>query len=976
VFLSNYGVLRFMSRRLSSALPPALLASLALWASLATHLNAQPDKPATSSEQGKQGNGKDDPNGQDKAQKEINAWTRKLHLTGPDAKLQREDAVVNLITMNNTHAHEPLIRALDRAADGNATHLPLARLILTELRRSLANHRHPVFGVGSARDSMRRSYMRPVVQLYVPLVDGKTHALQEAAGACLRQLPTTERIAGARLLLGAANPRLKQATLLALGDSWDLGMAPFLAGYLEDPALVVAAIRALKRLTFKDLRTKEEYDTWWAANKGRTYMGIAIQAARDADRSISSERQRNSEEIRRAYALIVDFLVTSKQPDRWKKIQGYIFDTKLGAMQACLVKLRDRLRNGVELAGGAEASDRLTLLAALHKELARSGLHPDRYALLLEVTSHLIAPTETRERSKQEDLLRLALDHAAVEVGLAGLRGLRQFPSPDNRLAVVRLANRVRLKSTNADTKERPLLAAALATLKSAGWTAPLPADKDYKEWQQVLALLLLDTKLDGFLRQEVVKALAKADSKNGHPAGVQRELSILAGRAKEDLSLRQAALLELPEVLTDVKSADTYVTFLVNLLQDREEEVRREAATQLKRLPYAKDRANEKRVAWQQLLLENLTIDQLLGSETNGKVFAVLVDRLVRLAKENQLHSSAVFERLSRAVEAIHKENKRETAFKIPVLKQGIIKYATAKDRHAIEWVRACEALIAVHDRKSTLAILESRSVKLDTENDEIRTLYQKMRVQLALLGSEPGNNGGGNGNSGIHDHNGLPWSAKAVRAEAVEVIAALQALANREPVPPEMSRPEVRLLWLCCLLGTDQHQQLVKLATPWLADADTVLEGSDRVTATLLLALGHLQTKQPKEAVKWVRKLAQDGNAGGAASALPNDTAGLALVEMIAQLLLPSARAAADADMIATTGMLARHAATNTDQKNPAYQRRQLLHLEAQAVGADSATKSALRGQLDRLFGADGAQAPAGLKAKVEALRKELGG
>ncbi len=430
-----------MSRWLSPASSPALLALLAL-APLATHLNAQPNKPpATGSDRGKSQDGQD---GQNKAQKEIDAWTRKLYLTGGDARLQRVDAVVNLISMNNPRAHEPLIRALDRAVDGKASNLAVARLILTQLRQSLANHRHPVFGVGPARDSMRRSYMRPVVQFYAPLVAGKTHPLQEAAGACLRQLPTTERIAGAKLLLGTANRKLEQATLLALGDSWDLGMAPFLAAYLEDPALVAATVRALKRLTFRDLRTTAEYDAWWAANNSRTYMEIAIEAARGADKSISSERQRNAEENRGLYAEIVDILVTSKRSDRWKQIQGYIFAPRRGAMQACLVKLRDRLRNGIELVGGAEASDRLALLAALHRELARLGLPPDRYALLLEVTSHLIAPTEARERGVQEDLLRKALDHEAVAVGLAGLRGLRQFPSPDNRLAVVRLAKRVR----------------------------------------------------------------------------------------------------------------------------------------------------------------------------------------------------------------------------------------------------------------------------------------------------------------------------------------------------------------------------------------------------------------------------------------------------------------------------------------------------------------------------------------------------
>lgn len=966
-----------MSRRLSSATLPALLALVALWVPTAS-LSAQPDKPAVKAGE----NNKDNTQGreqepQDKAQKEIEAWTQKLH--GPSIE-GREDAVVNLISMNDARAHDPLIVALDRATEGNATHLPLAKVILGQLRRSLANQRHPVFGVGDARDSMRRAYMRPVVKFYLPLEDGKTHPLQNAAGDCLRKLPTSERLEGAKLLLGTDNRKLRAATLLALGDSWDLNMAPFLAGYLEDPALVVAAIRGLKRLTFKDLRTKEEYAAWWEVHKGSQYMEVAVEAARDADRSISRERQQNAEEIRRLYAQLVEFLVTSKRPDRWKEIQGRIFDERPGVMQACLEMLRDRLRNGIDLAGGTEASDRLNLLASLHKELRKAGLPPPRYSLLLEVTSHLIAPAEARERAEQEKLLREALSHASVEVALAGLRGLRQFPSPDNRLAVVLLTRRVRARQTQAPTKdERQILAEALATLKSAGWTAPLPTDKDHAQWQEILAALLLDNDLDGVLRGEVVKALAKADSQNGHPEGVQRELSTLAGRPTEELTLRQAALLELPQVLTDAQSADDYVKFLINLLQDKEEEVRKEAAIQLKSLPYEKDRTNEKRVVWQKLLLENLTIDQLLGSENSDKVFAVLVDRLVKLTKENQQHSSAVFERLSRAVEAVHKENKPETAFKVPVLKQGLISYAIAKDRLAVEWVRACEALIAVQDRKSTLAILEARAVKLDTEKEEIRALYQKMRVKLALLAGDPGNGGVGNGSSGSGNHDGtaLPWSAKSLRAEAIEVIAALQALEKMEPVPPEVNEPEVRLLWLCCLAGTGQYDNLVKRATAWLGGADTLLQGSDRVNATLLLALAYLEIPKPQPdlAVQWIRKLAS-GNAGGSASTLPDDKAGLALVERIAALLVESARKTGDDDTITTAQMMARHVARSTDSKDHASARRRLLDLEAQSVGADSATKSGLRGQLDRLFGVEGGQVPEELEARVEKLRKELGG
>ncbi|MHC4514103.1 MAG: hypothetical protein ACYS5W_10435 [Planctomycetota bacterium] len=951
---------------------------MALLVLLAPDLYAQPTKPPTR----KPGNG----DGQDTTEKEIDDWIHKLHLTGPEAKAGRDQAVDNLMSMNNPRAHEPLTRALARAVDDKPEHLVLADAILTALHRSFANHRHTVFGTGANRDVMRRTYMRPLVQLYVPLVDGKAHVLQRAAGACLRQLATAERIAGAQLLLKIKNPKLQKATLLALGDCWDLGMAPFLAGYLngansDQASLTVYAILALKMLTFEDLRTKAEFDAWWAANKEMTYVEIAIHAARAADRTITEREQRNAEEIRRLYEQIVDVVVTSKTPDRWKRIQGYIFAQKPGVMQACLLKLRDRLRTGLELKGGAEATDRLALLAALHEELVKPEVAPARYALLLEVTSQLIAPSEVRERAVQEDLLRQGLGHASVDVGLAALRGLRQFPSPDNRLAIVRMAKRVR----GADS-DRRLVAEAVATLKSASWTAPLPMDKDYEEWQEVLSLLLADTKLDGVLRQEVVKALAKADKNNGHPDGVQRELSTVAGRASEDLSLRQAALLELPQVLTDAASADNYVRFLVTLLEDKEDGVRREAATQLKRLPYDKDRASEKRGGWQKLLLENLAFQQLLGSEKNDKVFEVLVECLVRLAKDNPDHSSAVGDRLWRAVETIHKDSKPESAFKIPVLNQGIVNYATAKERNTIEWVRSCEALIAVGHRQGALTILAARTVKLDSEtpgNGEIRARYQQMRVQLALLRKDT------DGTAVSAGATGNPWSGKTLREEAGDVITALEALAAQKPPAPEVNRADVRVLWLRCLAGVDQHPKLIALATPWLSatTSDNVLINSHRTAAILLLAMSELEMKKPKQAVAWIGKLG-----AGTGVSLPKGNADLILIERIATLLVASvhdktaAAAAAsgrapgtpDPATVAAAQMLAKHLVTNTDQKDPSYSRRQLLNLEAQSLGADKTVRAGLRGQLDRLFGGDGtnAQVPAALKARVARLRKELGG
>ncbi|MEE9127079.1 MAG: hypothetical protein V3U11_08055, partial [Planctomycetota bacterium] len=746
----------------------------------------------------------------------------------------------------------------------------------------------------------------------------------------------------------------------------------FLAGYLEQPDLMAAAARALKMLTFQVFRTKAEFEAWWVQNKHKRYVQIATTAARETDRIFTERENKNAQEIRHLYEQIVDFLVTSKMPDRWKQIQGYIFANKPGVMQACLVKLRDRLRSGIELKGGAEASDRLSLLAALRKELS-SELPAAEYALLLEVTSHLITPTELRERAVQEKLLRQGLGQASVDVGLAALRGLRQFPSQDNRLAVVRLAKRARDDNGDRNSEHLLLVAEAVATLKSASWTAPLPTDKDYQEWREVLSRLLMDTRLDGVLRQEVVKALARADKDNGHPAGVPRELSTLAGRASEDLSLRHAALVELPQVLTDADSATDYVTFLVSLLEDQQDEVRREAASQLKRLPYEKDRANEKRAGWQQLLLENLTIQQLLGTETNDRVFQVMVECLVRLPKDNPDHASAVGDRLWRAVEVLHDDNKPSHAFKIPALSQGVVNYATAKERHTIEWVRSCETLIATGDRRSTLAILQARTVKLAPERDEIKTHYHRMRVRLALLLK-------------ASDAVGVVWRDKTLRPEALEVIAALQWLAAQKPPAPEvpeLKTADVRLLWVCCLAGTLQHQKLVGLATPWLQDNDTVLSGKDRVTAILLMARSQLvvDKKNAGKAVAWLEKLAAGNGNGGAGNALPKQKADLILIEEVAMMLLTSCRAVQkpatpDKANVAALSMLASHVAANTLEKDPGYLRRQLLYLEARSVGADASVRSGLRGQLDRLLRRNAANVPAALRARVEQLRKDLGG
>lgn len=783
---------------------------------------------------------------------------------GAGARQARETAVSDLLGMDVLKAHQVLQEWVGPGSDPNG----VRKLVLSQLAAKLRSSIDPVFARGTNRDMIQRCYVPRLARHFDghPPANEALAVLRGLARESLIALDATELGAALEPLLADKNPVTRALALRAAGQSRKPELAVRLARHLDDKAVCEAAQVAVHNLTYERLQSLQAVEQWWEENKHRTYLDLAEQAARNAVR----RREDRLEELRTRHVAtlveLVEVLATSVRDDRWKRLHTLVFASDPpGLTAACLRRLAVVLGERNLTANGAQTHDRTVFFDELGKRMDE-GAPPLEYALQLEVASYLVAPGEVKQRAAQERRLLDALDHNSLPVRLAALRGLRRFFAPSTRVQVVAAAAAA-LRHDDAGQ-----LRVAVATLQSPGWLAPNDTDKDRDAWVQTLRSIVARDALEVDLRVEAVKAMClPCDAKGTRLEAVFSVLLQELARPTLTTKLRTNVMVRLPELIPAAPglrrdtAASQYLDQLVKLQQDKDPNIRRDAA-RLMRVP--DDLSNDQAKLLGDKLWQGA--GERLVTEVDSGVYSALLGALRNLAADEQ-HVAAVNTRLRVALDALRDDEAAKP--RVAQLVTALVQVAVNDKRSVIEWFKTCERLLArpLRDRASVRTILAHHlerdgGKRLQAEpSEELRYKVWRLVIDTAVLREAP-----------------ETWSDPRSLDEAKTVVRACKAVFASERFAKDrvvIDTVPVRLTYLRCLAAAGEAVVLESQAGTWLKAEDTRLAGRDRDEARLLLAEGLRQQGQLAAAWK---------TAGGAGSPGELQKTKLQLTERIANDML----------------------------------------------------------------------------------------
>lgn len=612
-----------------------------------------------------------------------------LDQPGADHRLPRENAVKTLLSMTGQPAH---IALQDRLRGGDDTD-GVSRYILEELDRRISHPNDSLFGIsnGDAGAMLLKSYVPALVSAFIeegPDAEvGKHRRLRVKALGCLLHMPARARLEGLQAMLapGIQDLEMQRAALRAAASCRETGLARLLGDQLQGDLSEIAQ-QGLKQLTFENFGTgregKTDFDKWWEENSGKTYLELVENVARIAE-AVQDEQ---NDKLIKTQVQLLEALV-SQQTVKWQNIHELVLaDDPTGAMRACLTKLADILQFKDYDGNAVEA--RIEFHSALRQRFPEAKI--EEKVLLLEIAAYLIRPQEDRERKEMEAVLVQELGSEYLVLRLAALRGLQRFPSPANRAAVVRVA-KDSLASSGQD--ELTTLIMALGTLHRPGWHAPSPAETDYPEWIQVLRQVFYRTDASELLEEGIDVALV-ADEGGGHLTEVFGLLMELAAAPEVEINHRIKVLLTIGAFITS-ENADSYLTSVLNLLDDDRFEIRVKAAQLLAELPEPRDIEMEE---W--LLQVRQKVAGRLPHEMHEEVFQALVDCLYGLSNNHPENVIAIFKN---AMEILPENQVSHREIVITAL----TKLGLRTDLEVVQWQIAADVLLENDHRDAALAIL-----------------------------------------------------------------------------------------------------------------------------------------------------------------------------------------------------------------------------------------------------------------------------
>jgi hypothetical protein len=829
---------------------------------------------------------------------ELDKLREALRQPGPEARLLRESAIDALFSRREPAAHAVLQEALLGGVGADE----VAGTILTQLRRRFANPADPVFGAADKDRALRRSYVAALVSLFDEGRDATAMAgLREEVRQCLASgLQPLDRQTEFTAILGGADPSLKPAALAAAGECRDLGLAPLIAEHLDDAILGRHARRALTMLTFENqpFASRAAFDAWWAVHKDATYLQLAERAARGAAAALRKAEQKADE---RVIALSADLVAAWAAADAvpWKELGDVaLSDEPPGKRLTCLERLRAVLAQRDRVAGAGP--ERLAFSGRLER-LSEPGAPIAVQAVVLEVAAYVAALEEGQAAGAIADKLRAGLAHEDPRMKRAALAGMTRHASPENLAAAVAAGKR----ALAAD--DVGVVAAAVTTLGAASWPAPRASDPGRAEWLDFLVAVVEAEKVAEDAREAALLALGKRDADGKVLGEAFSPLLAMVADAKLAPLLRERAMVLLAgSAGSDPARASAFVDAMLSRLEDPERRVRLKAAQMLQSLPKVQDGAAERRLTVVQRAGERLL------QEADEAVLRAVVACLEQQAAAEDPDPAPVVARLCAALEEMARSGKN--GMRRAVLVSSLSAQASNQGLRPMDWIRAGQALLRVHERRELRNILARHRplAQKDRLEPEMGAEAARLVVETALLrpDAEPWQDGG---------------------AEAGEVLEALRWL---EGLKRPLDNAAVRILRLEALAALGRHAELIEAVNTTAGAAGVVLDEAQRRRMAILAAHAHIALSRPRLAVAALAELPPESMANPAVLGARADAAeallrvGLA-EDAVAQLL----------------GVV-----KTTQEADPAYPRRFLRLVEAQLAAGHCDRAAAVQRLRDR--------------------------
>ena len=869
------------------------------------------------------------PGRQTSPQDDLEALRIALEQPGEGARAEREAAIDALLLHKEPQAHRILAQSLRDGDDPDGR----GRFLLDNLARRLVLVHDPVFGDVKVRSALLDAHVDAWVSLFVEGEAGlgakSTPAIRNLALSCVRALTYRERLTQLERVARAQDPLRARAALSLAGGSRDLGLGGWIADHLASPELVGAAREALAALTFAEepFADKVAFEDWQILHRNETYVQLAEDAARTANASILRVRAEAEATLIAQTARLVTAMARAEAPD-WKAIgQETLRGVPPGSTVACLRALRDTLaERAITAKLGGIVTDRLEFARNLRELLARREERPDDYALVLETMAYLAVKDDTTQRAAVEERLVAGLGREDAQIRRAALRGLRRFPSMENRRAVLGAIDAAIV------TADAATIAEAFGCLSSTAWTAPDPGSADRTLWIEAFGRVLAMPSLDPALAERAMQVTVLRDGAGNLVDDMFGVLIEIADDGGRDAAVRRAVLQRLPAFARDEERADRYVALVMRTLGDPDASVRRLAATRLAQLPEVSQKK-----------LEQWTADtvrvggQRLAVETDELVLRELGARLVAAA-EQPAQAPAVLAAFAAAAKAVASDPQAPAAeARRKALADHLKLVGSVRARKTAEWVIAAKALLELRARDALRSVLERQEAsKLPIEPRDPAVIdAMQLVVSAALL-----------------EESRAPWSDRSLEAE--DLRRAFEALDRLEVAVADPRQLELRV---AVLRDLARPAEVIAAVKRGLGAAG--LPGETRSNLLVAGINAALQTNKLGDADQMLVQLEELGTANGHALDL--------------WVLLARARfIAGDAK---TAAAIYSRVLDRTPVDAPSWRERYLSSIDARLIAGGDDGKPALLAELrTRADQFDATRAPPPPPELVERFRKLL--
>lgn len=725
----------------------------------------------------------------------------KLAAVGPDGREDRDAAIERLLTMPRGEAHGVLCRALAVGDDRDDLRVAIA----TALQRHLQLPPAQQFGglsVG-ARAEVAGGYLRALLSPWRTDAAAVSPAFAAAARVALQRWPARELDAAVRVVIADGEPVARVAALRCLADLQQTFYAATLADWIEstDPALRDAARAALQLLTCSDepIRTRADFAAWQQRCGELRYVDLVERAARRSAEPLERAKAELARLRIEAARDVVRAHVTRASGIDWPTVQQRVVVDDDAVLDACLevlVAALPTIPDDPAPARGAFAR------ALLQRSRAEPADMAGRRARLLEVAAYT-ARVEDAELAKELVAALVAqLDVPNEDVQVAAVRALRRFPSPETRVRLVVLGQRL---FSDLPAAREPLAAifATLGARTAPRWPAPSPTDADKAEWLWLVASACRsDEALD--LRQPALALAQTLDAREQRVPEVFRLLLELVRDGALATKFRSNCAIVLSGWRADQAFAAEWLQAQHELLRDASPELRQQAAEALVTLVESGDVDRTAAIG--------ATIDvvsERLPAETEPAVFGALAMCLQECGRTKGMPGRAI-EAARQCLTGLGSPVAAEQQFRLDPLLQALATLGADARADRRDWLAACAPLLE-HRRRQSLRLILSNHAAIDLATDVVAAdpaVAEPARAAMAVLietaALKP-----------VRE----PWSSSEdLLREARDVRTAFSAL----DALPEKDRPDRashRLLRLAVELVAGKPQDVVQRAAAWLA-------------------------------------------------------------------------------------------------------------------------------------------------------------